>query len=137
MVSFNFKVDNKHFHDALDVEMDKIADNIFADSQDSIVSQNIIDEGTLLKSGRVVRNYLDKEIVYDVPYADVIEFGRTPGTMPPVSPLIAWVRRKGIARNETEAKSIAWAISKKIEREGTMPRPFLTPAVDKAKARLN
>lgn len=136
MVSLNLKIDDKSLAEALDFEMDKIADQIFADSQNNIVQKNIIDEGTLLKSGTINRRFLNKEIVYDVPYADSIEFGRTPGSMPPVDPIKDWVRRKGIARTETEVNSIAWAIAKDIKVNGQEPRPFLGPAIEKARARI-
>jgi hypothetical protein len=44
--------------------------------------------------------------------------GRAPGKRPPVSALIPWVNAKfGIGGKE--AVSIAWAVAKKIEKEGT------------------
>ena len=136
MVSVNFKIDERELLQALDIRMDEVVDQIFADSQNNIVSQGIIDEGTLLKSGVIKRKFLEKEIVYQVPYADTIEFGRTPGTMPPVTPIANWVKRHGMAKTDTQAKSIAFAIANKIKKEGTQPRPFLGPAVEKAKAKI-
>lgn len=44
--------------------------------------------------------------------------GRKPGKKPPVSALIPWINAKfGIGGQQ--AVSIAWAVSKKIEKEGT------------------
>lgn len=58
-----------------------------------------------------------------LPYAVVVEYGRTPGRrMPPVAALIPWVRfRFGIA-DEAEAKGVAFAVAKLIEKEGMLGR---------------
>ena len=58
-----------------------------------------------------------------LPYAVVVEYGRTPGRrMPPVAALIPWVRlRFGIA-DESEAKGVAFAVAKVIEKEGMLGR---------------
>ena len=48
--------------------------------------------------------------------------GRKPGKRPPISALIPWVNAKfGIGGKE--AVSIAWAVAKKIEQEGTSYYP--------------
>jgi hypothetical protein len=86
-------------------------------------------------------------------YSSAVEFGRSPGTMPPIEGkknknegILYWVRRKGIARGwsvktrrmskATDAQkqaeiSMAWAIAKKIEQRGTQPQPFMRPAHEK------
>lgn len=45
--------------------------------------------------------------------------GRQAGKMPPVEAIKNWVINKGIASVEPKATGIAWAIAKKIKREGT------------------
>ncbi len=46
--------------------------------------------------------------------------GRAAGEMPPIQNIIEWVEAKNIAAAASkEASSIAWAIAKKIAREGT------------------
>ena len=102
MTGIKFKVDEADIIDALDVKLDEIADQIFAESQNNIVLKNIIDEGTLLKSGKIIKQESERIIVYDVPYADVIEFGRTPGSMPPINPIkevIMTTQEKQIRKN--------------------------------------
>jgi hypothetical protein len=120
----------------IDAKLDALVDEIFADSQSIIVEKQIIDEGTLLKSGNIQRAFLEKTIIYSAPYADVIEFGRLPGTMPPSESIRAWVRRKNIAREDPELNRITWSIMQHIKRDGLEPRPFLSPAVELAKQRL-
>jgi len=51
-------------------------------------------------------------------YTEQLVYGRSAGTMPPIAPLEKWVNAKfGIGG--PQAKNIAWAVAKKIEKEGT------------------
>lgn len=136
MISFKIHIDTDEIVKAIDDKMNEIVDDIFANSQQIIVNQSIIDEGTLLKSGNVNRQLLDKEIVYSAPYADTIEFGRMPGSMPPISSIEGWLGRKLGIQDEKEKKRIAFAIARDIERNGTEPRPFLQPAIEQTKAKM-
>jgi hypothetical protein len=136
MVGFKIQVDKNELLDLIDEQLDQVADFIFTKSQENIVNKSIVDEGTLLKSGNINRKYLDKEVVYSVPYADSIEFGRMPGQIPPITPIKLWVQRKLGVSDEKEANRIAWAIAQDIKKNGTDPRPFLTPAIAQAKKRF-
>lgn len=51
-------------------------------------------------------------------YTTQLVKGREPGTLPPIAPLIKWVEIK-FNKQGDEAKGIAWAIAKKIEKSGT------------------
>ena len=119
-------IDSKKFEkdltEGLDQKLDEIADQIFAESQLNI-ARNSTDTAELLRSGSVKRSFLKKTISYDAPQADFIEFGTHPH-MPPVEPLERWAIRKGFGKGK------GWAIAKKIERDGTDPKPFMRPAVD-------
>lgn len=54
-----------------------------------------------------------------LPYAAVIEHGRRKGAkQPPLGPLQRWAYLKGLAASEEEARGIAFAIARKISREG-------------------
>lgn len=131
-----FKLDDDKLLKAIDSKLDEMTDSIFANSQNIIVQKNIIDEGTLLKSGDIKRDFLNKEISYGVSYASDIEFGRSPGTMPPIEPIKDWVRRKGLVKTEAGINRFAYNIIKDIERNGQEPRPFLTPAIESEKAKF-
>lgn len=57
--------------------------------------------------------------VYAIPYSIFVDSGRKAGvTRVPIAPLIEWIKVKGIATDDKEAKSIAFAIQEKIFREG-------------------
>jgi len=132
---FKIHIDPDSFDEAVNEKMDEIADDIFANSQRNIVDFKIVDEGTLLKTANINRYFLHKEIVYQVPYADEIEFGRLPGSQPPLEPIKDWVRRKQIATEEKDINRIAWAIVKDIKENGKTPRPFLSPAIEQVRSK--
>lgn len=136
MVNVGLKVSGTEFDKLFDSYLDDVIDFIYENSQQNIVNNQIVDRGTLLKSGVIIRKPLNKEIVYNVPYADSIEFGRIPGSMPPVQPIFEWVQRKLGVSDEKEAKQIAWAIAQDLKKNGTQPRPFLGPAVDLARVKF-
>lgn len=128
-------IDN--FFRKLDAGLDDVADEVLAISQDLVP----VDRGTLKKSGRVDREFLEKTVIYDSPEASWNEFGTEPH-MPPEAPIIGWVRRNaamfGISsRSKTAIKKIAQGIRMKIARYGTDPSPFLRPAFDDAEARAS
>lgn len=112
--------------------LDKFADRVFFHSQENLVRQNKIDTGTLLKTANIQREFLVKQIIYPANYADSIEYGRAAGSMPPVDPLVRWVRRK-FGLKEKEARQRAWAIAISIKKRGIQSSPFLRPAITTAR----
>jgi len=62
----------------------------------------------------------DNQVIVSGPsYVFVLEKGRRPGKMPPVTPNITdWIRSKGLSI-EKSVESVGFAISKKIAEEGT------------------
>ncbi len=54
-------------------------------------------------------------VLYGPSYIANLEFGRKPGKMPPVGPLIEWARLRGFE----DPESAGWAIAIKIRDEGT------------------
>lgn len=84
-------------------------------------------------------------------YAEFVEFGRRAGRMPPVEAITEWVRKKGIADTysiktqrqskrdasfDNRAQNIAFAIARKIARQGTPAKPFLFPAFEAKKGNI-
>ena len=66
-------------------------------------------------------------------YYRFVESGRKPGSrMPPEAPILAWMKREGIARGREN--EILYAIRKSIAIKGIRPRPFLLRAVREAGA---
>jgi hypothetical protein len=52
--------------------------------------------------------------------------GRRPGgSLPPVQPILDWMRVKGLGA----ARNSAWAIARKIQQRGIPPRDYVSPVV--------
>lgn len=67
--------------------------------------------------------------IWGMDYTYWLQNGRSPGAMPPVSALIPWVSAK-LGKGGREGVSIAWAVAKKIQREGTDYYPEGTDLLD-------
>jgi len=116
----------------IDKVLDDYVDRVFEISQQNLIDQNKVDTSNLLRTGNIIRNKLNKVIVYPAPYADIPEFGRTAGT-PVYSPwLHGWVKRKLGISDPKKIRSVAWAISKSIEKRGIEATPYLRPAIERA-----
>ena len=59
-------------------------------------------------------------IIYGAEYAMAVDKGLPPGTKVSTQALSKWIEDKGIATGETEVKSIAFLIQRKIFNEGTI-----------------
>mgnify|MGYP003592876185 CR=1 FL=1 len=69
---------------------------------------------------------------YSASYAYIVEFGRKIGTMPPVSALIPWVKKKLRINKPKQQKQVAFLIARSIMQNGIKPKPFFYPAYEKA-----
>ena len=118
----------------LDKIMNDFADRILQLSQERLIDDGKIDTGNLLKTANINRKFLEKEVIYPAPYADSVEFGRHPGTMPSTDRLEGWVRSKLGIKNKKEARRVAFNIARAIKRRGIMPSPYLEPAIAQARA---
>lgn len=121
----------------IDKEMNLFIDRVFELSQQRLVDDGKIDTGTMFKTANINREFLEKEIVYPALYADIIEFGRHPGSMPPVEPLVKWVKRKLGITNDKKALNIAWGIAVEMKKRGLEGTFFLQQSIDQATSELN
>src|SRR6185295_7665457 len=66
---------------------------------------------TVLKDGAQLRN--------DSPHAPIIEYGRRPGAkMPPLEPILRWMRRKGIiASRRTKFSLRTFVVRRALQRD--------------------
>lgn len=97
------------------------------------VNRGAFDLGGLAEQSLVIKTGDDeREVRFTSIYALATEYGRPPGSMPPVGPIIAWAKRNGL-RNPTNA---GWAIANKMKKEGMPPRPFLRQSVLTVERRL-
>jgi phage gpG-like protein len=67
-------------------------------------------------------------------YAKPVEYGSRPH-FPPVAPLELWARRK-LGVPARRARSVAFAVARKIARRGTPAQPYLGPALEQSKGAI-
>ena len=121
---------------AIDERMDDMVDFMVGEMKDNLDRNGTTHTSDLRKSITANKKLLEKEVVITAPYAEAIEFGRLPGSMPPVEPIQEWARLKlGLSRKQ--ANNAGWAISKSILKNGTKPQPFIRPAIDATTRRFN
>ena len=72
----------------------------------------------------------DGDLVFDIilnDYITYIESGRRKGAkFPPVAPIVAWARKKGIPTDN----STIYLIRRAISRDGIKPRPFMAHVLE-------
>jgi hypothetical protein len=84
------------------------------------IAQNVAEDGA-----RIVG-----EVGSGLPYASVIEEGRSSGWFPPPSELKAWARRK------LGDERLAFVVARAIKRRGFRAQPYLRPALLAATPRV-
>ena len=63
-----------------------------------------------------------------LPYLLAIEYGRKPGTWPPIKAIKFWVhRQKHFAVAEEDEEGVAWAIARNIAKRGFSPKGNVGP----------
>lgn len=91
----------------------------------NMVTNNQIASRKAYNSIQVRTSITDTSMVWQIvsggeasDYIMTLEYGARPHWAP-IAPLIQWVKDKGLANTEAKAKSIAYAVRKKIADEGT------------------
>ena len=123
--------------------LEKAALNIIADAKENLKGNHSVVTGQLRASGRVQRVEGDAESLdagffsqdSSGGYAAFVEYGRRSGKMPPLYIIKQWVRKK-FQVDAKEARNIGFLIARKIAKKGTKPHPFLSPAVEKNKDKV-
>ena len=95
------------------LEVERFNDSI----KDALDSKNISNTREAANSLRVEfgENFVNSIGIF---YLEFLDTGRGPGRMPPIAPLIRWAENK-FNVDFDEAKSIAFAVAKKIAEIGT------------------
>jgi len=111
-------------------EVNKATFNTAADAKLNVKGNSSISTGLLINSIESRFNKLKNvgTVIVGAAYGGYLEFGRKAGGFPPLAPLMTWVKKKGIAKDAKEVKSIAFLIARSIAKNGTKPRPYLIPA---------
>ncbi len=115
-----------------------MAADVLATALRNLMRNKSVVTAHLYGSGKLIKEGLGRYVVqFDAPYAAYVEFGTRPHR-PPIDPLISWATAKtrvnpaqtGGEEFQRGIRDIAWSVARKIEREGTSPRPFAAPAAE-------
>ena len=117
---------DKNLIKKLDEKVAKIAYRVLQESNNILIKENHVYTGNIIDSSGVekVSDGVYK-VIYDTPYATALEYGRLPGSMPPVELLEKWGERK------LGKVGLGWPVAVKIKNRGTSPVRFLKRAVRK------
>ncbi|CAB4199379.1 hypothetical protein UFOVP1336_32 [uncultured Caudovirales phage] len=67
-------------------------------------------------------------------YAEFVELGRKPGKFPPIEPIRKWVRRVLRITGESNIRSVAYLVGRKIARQGTPAQNYTKNTVEQNEA---
>lgn len=146
-LDINIKRFTQHVLKAAHQGLKAFGQAIINQAKDFIDHNDQVASGLLRNSGRAVSQPDGTvDAGFYVGYAEHVEYGRKAGGMPPVDDIIQWLRRKGKRRGKNSAlqsaaaftgkseeqlrRDAAWAIAKSIKENGTQPHPFLKPAYE-------
>ena len=105
--------------------LERLTDHLAGQIGLELVAQGHNNTGTLIESVRVdlVESLTGIVIIAsNLDYGQYVNDGRRPGTMPPIEALEKWIEQRGIASEQKEVTSIAWAIAKAIKKQGSPTR---------------
>ncbi len=108
-----------------------------AQSFGGVVHATTSDGGLEILSGEI--EDMRGRVFSSLPYAIVIDQGRTPGArMPPIDAIMLWVERVlGIKDGDDfELEEVSWAIARSIAKKGITARHFVQHGVDNAMPRI-
>ena len=122
------------FFKRLDRGLRSFVDRMSGLAQKVAVDRAPKDTGQLQTGIHIIRDFRSPiftgGIETGLPHAVVMEEGRKPGTQPPLEPIIAWVKRHkatfsigGGQAGDRRARSVAFAIARKIKRKGIPSNP--------------
>ena len=129
--------------------LNRVAIQVKADAQKGLKESKSIASGQLINSIFIrPQKDLSIDVTAEAAHSYWVEFGRKAGGMPPIKPILEWIKKKGLSDTTTAAggrrkrgadfykaaTSLAWAIAMSIKQKGTKARPFLFPAFRKNEA---
>lgn len=96
-----------------------------------IKDQDLVASGTLLKSVsysvlRPTTTGFTSTVSVDAPYAKQVLEGQPGGVFPNIGKILEWMQHRGI----TGGRPVAFRIARKIFREGTQPKDFISKPLE-------
>ena len=116
--------------------LQNIAEKTRGEAMKLLDSQRSTNTGQLKNSITIRKNQKGRRRVgTNTGYGLYVEYGRPAGKRPPKDVILRWVNRK-LGLKGKVAEGVAFVVAKAIGQRGTAARPFLRPALERAKTKL-
>ena len=144
-----FRGKQKEINAEAEKGLNKVAMQVAADAKANLKANKSIASGQTINSVFVrPQKDMTTDVAAEAAHSYWVEFGRKAGGMPPIKPILEWIKKRGLSDTTTAAggrrkrgadfykaaTSLAWAIAVSIAKKGTKARPFLFPAFRKNEA---
>ena len=125
-----------NFNNAVAKAMGIIGERVTDTMQDTLISKGKDATGQLVAGIQHNESY-DKQdnefsTTIKIPgYGEYVNTGRRKGAkMPPIQPILEWVRVRRITTPKYTQPQLAWAIAKSISIKGIKPTPFIENSIE-------
>jgi len=115
----------------LELALRMSADGLIQNLADKVSSNRSVASGHLRNSFKISELSENGYVVEMAGYGQIVDEGRRRGSMPPTTPILSWIREKGISpKSGQTAEQLSFAIAMGIKNKGIRPKPFIMPAVE-------
>ena len=125
-----------NFNEAVAKSMGILGEKVTDTMIDTLISKNKLATGQLVAGIQLTETFdeQDNEFVTTIKipgYGKYINEGRRPGAkMPPIQPILEWIRERRIKTSQYTQPQLAWAIAKSIQKKGIRPTPFIENSIE-------
>lgn len=125
-----------NFNEAVARSMGIIGEKVTDTMIDTLISKGKLATGDLVAGIQHTETFdqQDNEYVTTIKipgYGRYVNEGRRPGAkMPPVQPILEWIRVRRIRTPQYTQPQLAWAIAKSISKKGIKPTPFIENSIE-------
>ena len=123
---------NEAVANAMGILGEKVTDTMI----DTLISKGKLATGQLVQGIQHTESYdqqaNDFVSTIKIPgYGRYVNEGRRPGSkMPPIQPILEWIRVRRIRTPQYTQPQLAWAIAKSIQKKGIRPTPFIENSIE-------
>ena len=125
-----------NFNEAVASAMGILGEKVTDTMIDTLISKGKLATGDLVAGIQHTETFdqQDEQFVTTIKipgYGKYVNEGRRPGAkMPPIQPILEWIRVRRIRTPQYTQPQLAWAIAKSISKKGIRPTPFIENSIE-------
>ena len=125
-----------NFNEAVASAMGILGEKVTDTMIDTLISKGKLATGDLVAGIQHTETFdqQDEQFVTTIKipgYGKYVNEGRRPGAkMPPIQPIMEWIRVRRIRTPQYTQPQLAWAIAKSIAKKGIRPTPFIENSIE-------